>query len=294
MEGVAHRLADDLRETADLVVFKHTVFALPFAIISLVTAADPGWPTPRTWTWVLVAMVGARTAAMAFNRLADHDLDAVNPRTSQRALPAGRVSRQFAWTVTAVAAAAFVLAAGMLNPLCLALAVPTLAVLLGYSYAKRFTAAAHLWLGVALGLAPLGAWIAVTASVAVPALLLAAAVALWVAGFDIIYSLQDEQFDRACGLRSVPAALGAGPALRTARILHVVALVGFAAFAVMAGGGWLRITAVLAAAALLVWQHRLVSPDDLSSVDAAFFTTNGVLSVVMCLLFLFAKMQPAP
>lgn len=294
MEGVAHRLADEIRETADLVVFKHTVFALPFAVIALVTAADPSWPTPRTWAWVLLAMVAARTAAMAFNRLADHSLDAANPRTRQRALPAGRISRQFAWTVTAAAAAFFVLAAGMLNPLCLALAIPTLAVLLGYSYAKRFTAAAHLWLGAALGLAPIGAWIAVAASVAVPALLLASSVALWVAGFDIIYSLQDEQFDRARGLRSVPAALGAGRALLVARALHLLALLGFAAFAVMAGGGWLRMLAVLAAAALLIRQHRMVSPDDLSSVDAAFFTTNGMLSVVMCLLFLFAKMQPAP
>ena len=294
MEGVVHRLADDIRETADLIVFKHTVFALPFAIISLITAADPGWPTPRTWVWVLVAMVAARTAAMAFNRLADHTVDAANPRTRQRALPAGRLSRRFVWTVTAVAAAVFVLAAGMLNSLCLTLAIPTLAVLLGYSYAKRVTAAAHLWLGAALGLAPLGAWIAITGSIAAPPLLLAAAVTLWVAGFDIIYSLQDEEFDRARGLRSAPAVLGAGQALLVARVLHVLALLGFLAFAVMAGSGWLRLTAVLAAAALMVRQHRMVSADDLSSVDAAFFTTNGVLSVVMCLLFLFAKMQPVP
>jgi len=294
MDGVTHRLADDIRETADLVVFKHTVFALPFAIISLVTAADPGWPTPWVWTWVLIAMMSARTAAMAFNRLADHALDAANPRTSQRSLPAGRLSRRFAWAVTAVAAVIFVLAARMLNPLCLTLAIPTLTVLLGYSYAKRFTIAAHLWLGAALGLAPIGAWIAVTASVAGAPLLLAAAVALWVAGFDIIYSLQDERFDRTRGLRSVPATLGPRRALTVARLLHTGALLGFAGFAVMAGGGWLRMAAVLAAAVLLVRQHLLVTPDDLSSVDAAFFTSNGVLSVVMCLLFLFAKMQPAP
>jgi 4-hydroxybenzoate polyprenyltransferase len=293
MERVAHRLASDLRETADLIVFKHTVFALPFAVISLITAAAPGWPSPRTWMLVLVAMVAARTAAMAFNRLTDHDLDAANPRTSRRGLPAGRVSRRFVWTVTGVAAAVFVVAAGMLNRLCLALALPTLAVLLGYSYAKRFTAAAHLWLGTSLGLAPLGAWIAATGSVAVPPLLLAAAVALWVAGFDIIYSLQDEAFDRARGLRSAPARLGGRGALVVARVLHSLALLGFAGFAELAGGGWLRLAAVAAAALLLLRQHRLVSVDDLSSVDAAFFTTNGVLSVVMCLLFLFAKMQPA-
>lgn len=290
MEGVAHRLAVDIRETADLIVFKHTVFALPFAVIALITAADPGWPTVRTWFWVLIAMVAARTAAMAFNRLADQSFDTVNPRTRNRALPAGRISRRFTWIVTATAAVVFVLAAGMLNRLCLLLSVPTLAVLLGYSYAKRFTPAAHLWLGVALGLAPIGAWIAVTGSVGSPALVLGSAVALWVAGFDIIYSLQDEEFDRSCDLHSLPARLGGGRALAVARALHVLALIGFGAFAYLSGGGWIRMTAVGAAAILLVRQHRLVSADDLSSVDAAFFTTNGVLSVVMCLLFLFAKM----
>jgi 4-hydroxybenzoate polyprenyltransferase len=283
----------DIRETADMIVFKHTVFALPFAVISLITAAGPGWPAPRTWAWVLLAMVGARTAAMAFNRLADHESDALNPRTSERALPAGRISRRFAWTVTGCGAACFLIAAAQLNRLCLLLAPPTLAVLLGYSFAKRFTPLAHLWLGVALGLAPVGAWIAVTAELAAPPLVLAAAVALWVAGFDIIYSMQDERFDRSRGLRSVPEWLGGARALAVARVLHALALAGFAVFAVQAGGGWLRLGAVLAAAVLLVHQHRLVSPDDLTSVDAAFFTANGLLSVVMCLLFCFAKMPPA-
>jgi 4-hydroxybenzoate polyprenyltransferase len=292
MDGVAQRLAGDIRETADLVVFKHTVFALPFAVMALITAADPGWPAARVWVWGLVAMVAARTAAMAFNRLADQSFDAVNPRTAGRALPAGRVSRRFAWAVTVTAAATFVLAAGMLNRLCLALAAPTLAVLLGYSYAKRFTPAAHLWLGLALGLAPVGAWIAVTGTMAAPALVLGSAVALWVAGFDIIYSLQDEDFDRCHGLHSAPARLGGARALGVARVVHALALVGFAWFAMLAGDGWLRMAAVGAAAVLMVRQHRLVSPDDLSSVDAAFFTANGALAVVMCLLFLFAKMQP--
>ena len=293
MGALAHRLADAVRETADLIVVKHTVFALPFAIMAAATAAGPLWPPWRVWAWGLVAMVAGRTAAMTFNRLADHHLDAVNPRTQRRALPAGRLSRRFAWAVTAAACVVFVLAAGQLNRLCLLLAAPTLAVLLGYSYAKRFTAAAHLWLGAALGLAPLAAWIAVTGSFAVPPLLLAAAVALWVAGFDVIYSLQDEAFDRARGLYSAPARLGGRQALLVARALHAAALAGFAGFAVMAGGGPLRLIAVAAAGLLLVRQHRLVSADDLSAVDAAFFTTNGVLSVVMCLLFLFAKMHAA-
>ena len=293
MGALAHRLADAVRETADMIVVKHTIFALPFAVMAAATAADPGWPPWRVWAWGLVAMVAARTAAMTFNRLADHHLDAANPRTARRALPAGRLSRRFAWTVTAAACLVFVLAAGQLNRLCLLLAVPTLAVLLGYSHAKRFTAAAHLWLGAALGMAPLAAWIAVTGSFAAAPLLLAAAVALWVAGFDIIYSLQDEAFDRSRGLHSAPARLGGRQALLVARALHAAALAGFAGFAVMAGGGPLRLIAVAAAGLLLVRQHQLVSPDDVSAVDAAFFTTNGVLSVVMCLLFLFAKMQAA-
>jgi 4-hydroxybenzoate polyprenyltransferase len=275
-----------------MIAFKHTVFALPFAVMSLVTATGPEWPTVRVWLWVVAAMVSARTAAMTFNRLADHRIDAQNPRTSGRALPAGRLSRRFAWGVTAVSATLFLLAAAMLNRLCLALAPPTLAVLLGYSYAKRFTSASHLWLGLALGIAPVGAWIAVTGTLDWPPVVLGAAVMVWVAGFDIIYSLQDESFDRDRGLRSLPASLGGSRALLMARLLHLAALLGFVGFAIAAGGGWIRMAAVAAAGALLVWQHRLVSPRDLRAVDAAFFTANGMLSVVMCFLFLFAKMRP--
>jgi len=289
MGAFARRMVADIGETADMVAFKHSVFALPFAVMSLVTAAAPGWPSAEVWLWVLVAMVSARTAAMAFNRLVDHHLDAENPRTAARALPAGRLSRQHAWTVTAASAAVFVVAAAMLNRLCLVLALPTLAVLLGYSFTKRFTPAAHLWLGVALGLAPIGAWIAQTGTLAEPPVVLAGAITMWVAGFDIIYSLQDEAFDRKHGLRSLPAALGGGRALLAARLCHALALVGFVAFAMMAGGGWPRLTAAAAAGVMLVWQHRLVSAEDLDAVDAAFFTANGMLAVVMCLLFLLAR-----
>lgn len=289
MAAADRRAFASIRETADMVAFKHSVFALPFAVMSLIAAAAPGWPSPRVWLWVLVAMVAARTAAMSFNRLADHRLDADNPRTAARALPAGRLSRSFAWTVTVASAGLFVVAAAMLNRLCLRLALPTLAVLLGYSYAKRFTPAAHLWLGGALGLAPIGAWIAETGSLAAPPLVLACAVTMWVAGFDIIYSLQDEDFDRQRGLRSLPAALGGGLALLVARMFHAIALAGFVIFAVLAGGGWLRLAAAAAAGVLLLWQHRLVSADDLEAVDAAFFTANGVLALVMCALFLLAR-----
>jgi 4-hydroxybenzoate polyprenyltransferase len=289
MASIAGRFAGSIRETADLVVFRHSVFALPFAVIALITADDGSWPTARTWLWVVVAMVSARTAAMSFNRLVDHEIDAENPRTAERSLPAGRLSRRFAWSVTAIAAALFLIAAAMLNQLCLVLAVPTLAVLLGYSYSKRFTAACHLWLGVALGLAPIGAWIAVTGQPAWPPVILAAAVVQWVAGFDIIYSLQDESFDRAHGLRSLAALVGARRALRTARLLHLGAFVCFLGFALVTGGGVLRLTAVAAAGAMLGWQHRLVAPERLDAVDAAFFTANGVLSLLMCGLFVLAS-----
>jgi len=288
--GAATRLVSDLRETGEMIAFKHTVFALPFAIIALITAAAPDWPTLRTWLWVAVAMVSARTAAMAFNRLADHRMDAQNPRTSGRALPAGRLSRSFAWAVTGVSASVFLSAAALLGPLCLVLAPAALGVLLGYSYCKRFTAASHLWLGFALAIAPVGAWIAVTGRVEWPALVLAGAVALWVAGFDVVYSLQDEAFDRENALHSIPARLGGERALRIARILHLLAFAGFSAFALAAGGGPIRLAAVAAAGLLLAWQHRLIGADDLRSVDAAFFTANGTLAAVMCILFVVARM----
>jgi len=283
-----------LRETAEMIKLQHTVFALPFAVISLVTATGAGWPAPRVWLWVLVAMVAARTAAMTFNRIVDADIDAANPRTAGRALPAGRLSRRFAWVVTVASALVFVAAAGQLNRLCLLLSPAALAVLLGYSFTKRFTPLAHLWLGLALGISPVGAWLAASGRFALPPLVLSGAVMLWVAGFDVIYSLQDEGFDREHGLESIPARLGARRALAVARLLHLGALAGFAAFAVLAGGGPWRLLAVALAGALLAWQHRLVRPGDLSRVDAAFFTANGVLSLAMCVLFLFAKIAPGP
>ncbi len=279
-----------LAETAEMIKLQHTVFALPFAIIGLVTATA-GWPPARVWLWVGVAMAGARTAAMAFNRLADHEIDAANPRTAGRALPAGRLSRRFVWIVTVVASALFLLAAAELNRLCALLAPVVLLVLLGYSLSKRVTAASHLWLGLGLGIAPVGAWLAATGRFAAEPFVLAAAVMLWVAGFDVIYSLQDEAFDRQHNLHSLPVRLGGARALTVARGFHLLALAGFAIFAAMAGGGVLRYGAVCLAGMLLAWQHHLVHPGDLSRVDAAFFTANGTLSIVMCILFLFAKMQ---
>jgi 4-hydroxybenzoate polyprenyltransferase len=273
-----------------MIKLQHTVFALPFAIISLITAADEAWPAPATWMWVLVAMVGARTAAMSFNRLADQEIDAANPRTQSRALPAGRLKRSFVIVVTVVSCAVFIVAAAFLNRLCLILAVPTLLVLLGYSFAKRFTSLSHLWLGCALGLAPIGAWVAVTGRIDWPPLVLGGAVLFWVAGFDVVYSLQDHDFDRESGLKSLPSVVGPRIALRLASLFHGAAFFGFGAFAVLAGGGVLRLSAVVLAGLLLGWQHRLVSVEDLSRVNAAFFSANGFLALVMCLLFMFAKM----
>jgi 4-hydroxybenzoate polyprenyltransferase len=273
-----------------MIAFKHTIFALPFAIIALVSAAAPGWPSIRTWSWVAVAMVSARTSAMAFNRLTDQAIDADNPRTADRALPAGRLSRNFAWAVTAISAAVFVLAAASLAPLCLVLAPPALAVVLGYSFAKRFTAASHLWLGLALGIAPIGAWIAVAGRIEWPAVVLAGAVALWVAGFDVIYSLQDETFDRGHALHSLPARIGGRRALAVARIFHALAFAGFLAFALAVGGGLIRVMAVIMAGVLLAWQHRLIKADGLNAVDAAFFTANGTLAAAMCALFVVARL----
>jgi 4-hydroxybenzoate polyprenyltransferase len=276
-----------------MIAFKHTVFALPFAVIALVTAAAPSWPSLRTWLGVGVAMVSARTAAMAFNRLADHRIDVENPRTANRSLPAGRLSRRFAWAVTGLSTLVFLIASAALDPLCFALALPAMAVLLGYSYAKRFTAASHLWLGVALGLAPVGAWIAVSGQVVWPAMVLAGAVVLWVTGFDIIYALQDEPFDRQNALHSLPARVGGQRALTVARCSHVLAFGGFVAFAFVAGGGPIRLTAVVASGLLLAWQHRLISAVDLRSVNAAFFTANGTLAVAMCALFVLARLISA-
>ena len=272
-------------EAAELVKFAHTAFALPFALISALAAAGglPPWPVLG---WILLAMVGARTAAMAFNRLADHAIDSANPRTAGRALPTGRLRRPFAWGLVAVGTGALVLAAWRLNPLCLALSPLALAWVFGYSYSKRFTSLSHLWLGLGLGVAPVGAWLAVRGSFAAPPLVLAVAVTSWVGGFDVLYSLQDEAFDRLRGLHSFPARLGAARAIAIARILHAVAAIGFAAFAAMVSGGWGLWAGVAAAAALLIWQHSLIAPGRLEKLDTAFFTANGALSVLMFALYL--------
>lgn len=269
---------------SELVVFPHTVFALPFAFIGVLEAAS-GWPSGRVVFWVLVAMVGARTAAMAFNRLADLPFDAANPRTAGRPLPSGRLRPVHAWALVLAGAGALVVAAWQLNPLCLALSPLALAWVLGYSYTKRFTALSHLWLGLGLAMAPVGGWLAVTGKFALPPVVLAAAVAFWVAGFDVLYSLQDVEFDRRVGLYSLPARWGVAKALWASRVFHGLAASGFAAFAVLVHARLWGSLAVALAWSLLLVQHLLVGNGRLERINAAFFTANGVLSLSMLVLF---------
>jgi 4-hydroxybenzoate polyprenyltransferase len=261
-----------------MIKFSHSVFALPFALASLALAADEGLRLRQVF-WILVAMVGARSAAMGFNRLADHGIDASNPRTAGRELPRGILSRAEVWGFVLVSASALVLAAGMLNPLCLALSPVALLVVFGYSYAKRFTALSHLILGLALGIAPVGAWLAVRGALAPAPFVLGCAVLAWVAGFDTIYACQDADFDRREGLHSLPARLGIGPALVVARVLHVAAVALLAALYALAPLHPLYLLGVAGVAVLLAYEHSLVRADDLSRVDLAFFTLNGWISV---------------
>ncbi|MDW7710513.1 MAG: UbiA-like polyprenyltransferase [Deferrisomatales bacterium] len=264
----------------EMIKFSHTVFALPFALTGMVLAAG-GIPGLWTLFWIVAAMVGARTAAMAWNRIADARIDAANPRTADRHLPAGTVRPAEAWVLALGGAALLVLAAWALNPLCLALSPLALAVLFLYPYAKRFTTLCHYLLGLALAAAPLGAWIAVTGEWSWRIVPLGLAVLLWVAGFDVLYALQDEDFDRRAGLHSVPQRWGRGRALKLAGRLHAAVVVLLALQIPLFGLGLWYALGVAAVAALLLYEHALLTPRDLSRLDAAFFSMNGVISVVV-------------
>jgi 4-hydroxybenzoate polyprenyltransferase len=277
-----------LRLTLEMIKFEHSVFALPFALTgALLAFRESGYDTRGIWAklgWIVVAMVGARSAAMAFNRIVDADIDARNPRTRMRHLPAGLMSRGFAWGFVAAAAVVFLLAAAELNRLCLLLAPAALAVVFFYSFTKRFTAWSHIVLGFSLGIAPAAAWIAVRGSLDPRILWLTAAVTFWTGGFDVIYACQDYEFDGAAALRSVPRRWGIAGALGVARALHVLMIACLAALVWSLHLGLLAVAGVAAVSALLVYEHRLVKPHDLSRVNAAFFTMNGYVSV---LFFLF-------
>jgi 4-hydroxybenzoate polyprenyltransferase len=263
-----------------MIKWEHSVFALPFALTAALLAAN-GLPTLRTLAWILAAMVAARSSAMAFNRWADADLDAANPRTRSRAIPAGLLSRRFVLGFTVVAALIFVLAAAQLNRLTLYLSPLVLAVLLGYSYMKRFTRWSHLGLGLALGLAPSAAWIAVRGSLDPRILVLTAAVTLWAGGFDVLYACQDVDHDRAAGLHSLPQAAGLQVAFWTARTMHMAMLGLLAWFGVLFHFRTLSWLGIAAAGLLLAYEHSLVSPRDLRRLNAAFFTMNGVIAMVL-------------
>jgi 4-hydroxybenzoate polyprenyltransferase len=274
-----------LKTTLEMIKFEHTLFALPFAFLGAVLAAE-GLPTWWQILWITVAMAGARSAAMTFNRIADKEIDAENPRTANRELPTGKLSVRFAWVFLFVSIAIFETAAYMLNWLTFVLSPIALISVLGYSYAKRFTAFAHLLLGWALAISPTAAWIAVRGTIdsEVP-LLLSLLVLMWTAGFDVMYACQDYEFDRKAGLRSIPARFGIRNSLWIARLFHFQAFIVLLLLYVVTGLGWLALIGVLAVGALLVYQLTLVRPTDLSRMNAAFFTTNAFVSVILFVTF---------
>ncbi len=268
-----------------MIKFEHTLFALPFAFLGAILAAN-GLPTWWQILWITVAMFGARSAAMTFNRIVDRDIDAKNPRTANRELPSGKLSVGFAWAFLYVSIGIFLLASYSLNWLTFALSPVALLFVLGYSYAKRFTAFAHLILGIALAISPSAAWIAVRGSLddGTP-ILLSVLVLMWTSGFDILYACQDFDFDRRAGLRSIPARFGIKNSLRIARLFHFQAFIVLVLLYLITSLGWLALAGVVAVGALLVYQHTLVKSNDLSKMNAAFFTTNAFVSVILLLTF---------
>jgi 4-hydroxybenzoate polyprenyltransferase len=272
----------NLRITLEMIKWEHSIFALPFALCGAMLAAR-GLPTPNQLAWIIVAMVAARSAAMAFNRLADASIDAANPRTRTRALPAGMLSPSFVTAFVLISSAIFVLAAWRLNRMALLLAPVALAVLLLYSYTKRFTRWSHLVLGFALGMAPAAAWIAVRGALDARILLLTAAVTFWVAGFDILYACQDYQHDQQAGLHSIPRYFGIRHSLWVARGFHLLMLLDLIILLQVFGLGRLTLAGIVIVALLLAYEHSLLAADDLSKLNAAFFTMNGVISVVFFL-----------
>jgi 4-hydroxybenzoate polyprenyltransferase len=268
----------------DMIKFEHTVFALPFAFIGALLAGK-GLPPARQSAWIVAAMVGARSAAMAFNRIADLQYDRLNPRTSGRALPQGNLTVQFAVVFTVAMSGLFIFSAWELNALCFYLSFPMLAILLLYSYTKRFTALSHIALGFAIGCAPLAAWLAIRGEFGWPPVLLSGAVMFWVAGFDLIYALQDVEFDRKAKLFSLPSKFGIAPALRLSTLFHVATVLLLIATAILTNLGWIAFAGIAIVAGILYWEHRLVTPQDLSRINVAFFNLNGYVSVLLLLTF---------
>ena len=281
-------MASRIRTVLEMIKFEHSVFALPFALTGALLAARAtahAWPSLRQILWIVVAMVAARTAAMTINRIVDVRYDRENPRTKMRALATGELSLTFAWACTLAAVAVFLAAAWQLNPLALKLAPLALVILFFYSFTKRFTSWSHLFLGFALGISPAAAWIAVTGGLDGRMLILCAAVTLWVGGFDVLYACQDVAFDQSAGLFSVPKRFGIANALRIARIMHVGVVILLSWLAASLGLPWPAWAGIAVVAALLAYEHSLVKPDDLSKLNAAFFTVNGYISMLFLLFW---------
>jgi 4-hydroxybenzoate polyprenyltransferase len=274
-----------LKTTLEMIKFEHTLFALPFAFLGAVLAAN-GLPTIWQIVWITAAMFGARSAAMTFNRIIDRKFDAENPRTANRELPSGKLSVSFAWTFFIVSVALFEIAAYSLNWLTFWLSPVALLSILGYSYAKRFTSFAHLILGWSLAISPTAAWIAVRGAIdAEVPILLSILVMMWTAGFDVLYSCQDFEFDRKNNLRSIPSRFGVKNSLWIARLFHAQAFVVLVLLYFVTELGWLALIGVFAVGALMIYQHTLVKPNDLSRMNAAFFTTNAFVSVILFITF---------
>ena len=281
-------MAGRIKTVLEMIKFEHSVFALPFALTGALLAAraaQHGRPTLRQILWIVIAMVAARSAAMTMNRIADLRYDRENPRTKQRALATGALSLQFAWLFTVVAVALFFVAAWQLNPLALKLAPLAIAILFFYSFTKRFTNWSHLFLGFALGISPAAAWIAITGGLDLRMLILCGAVTLWVGGFDVLYACQDVDYDQQAGLFSIPKEFGIANALLIARAMHagVIGLLGWLAFSF--GLPWPAWMGIAVVAALLAYEHSLVKANDLSKLDAAFFTVNGYISMLFLLFW---------
>ncbi|MGA3294596.1 MAG: UbiA-like polyprenyltransferase [Candidatus Acidiferrales bacterium] len=276
-----------IRVVLEMIKFEHSVFALPFALVGALLAAraNGGLPTWRQILWIVAAMVGARSAAMTMNRIADREYDRRNPRTANRALPAGELSVGFAWAFTVLASAVLVIAAWQLNRLALELSPVALAILFFYSYTKRFTSWSHFVLGFCLGISPAAAWIAIRGSLDARMLILCAAVTLWVGGFDVLYACQDVEFDKTAGLHSIPKKLGIAKALLFARGMHVVMILLLAWLAWSFHLAWPAWAGIAVVAALLAYEHSLVKPDDLSKMNAAFFAVNGYISLLFLLFW---------
>jgi 4-hydroxybenzoate polyprenyltransferase len=284
-------MASRIRTVLEMIKFEHSVFALPFALTGALLAARAthqpprGWPTWRQTMWIIIAMVSARSAAMTMNRIADLRYDRENPRTQQRALATGALSLEFAWLFTLTAVGLFFLAAGQLNSFALELAPLAMAILFFYSFTKRFTNWSHIFLGLALGISPAAAWIAVSGGLDWRIMILCAAVTLWVAGFDVLYACQDIEYDRRAGLYSVPQRFGVAGALRIARFMHVGVVALLSGLAYSFALPWPAWAGIVVVAALLAYEHSLVKAGDLSKLDAAFFAVNGYISLLFLLFW---------